>query len=1547
LKKEDKILLKILRRTLKSVLIVGISLLLLFFILLGLINIPYIQTKLVAELTDYVSEKINFPIEIERVNISWFDHLQLYNVSVKDPQKYQMIKVNELGVDFELYTLFQNNIINLDRVELHKASVTLVKDAKTRDLNIDSFIKAISNAFASSESSGPSKAVKFEVDEVDLKNSFFRYSDLKKDSISNGFDYNHFSFDSIYADVKDFNIIRDTIEIDIHNLRANESNINFPVHEISTFFRYTKHSMQFHHLLGNVGSSSVKDSLVFEYNDITDLGDFNEKARITANLSESEVYAKDLALFAPDLLQYDDRYIVSGKAKGTVNHLRVKDLEVQFGKMSSTLKGNIRTDGLPDFFETFIELDLKPSIVYSYDLAQYVNEERTNEILNRIGTVSFRGKFLGFPDDFVANGEFFSPVGYVKSDINFKLDTDSLKGSISTTKLALGKITGNNREIQEIDMQGSLEGKGFKLKDASYNLNAKIKRLGLFDYDYRNITTNATLKNQFFEGKLNIKDSNLVMQVLGKIDLREHQEVLNLTASIDTAFLKPLHITPENTIISSHVSINTKGIILDEIVGNATFTNSFIRLNNNEARIDSLYFNSEKGTNHRTFYLWSDPVEIEADGKFQFTSVYEDVSALFYEYYLNFLHNNKLAQKYYFEKRKKVPTNYGVNYQFNFKKINPIVHLFVPDLSISDGVVLKGRFSNGETSILNFSTLIDSIRYKDYSAKDLEIEYSSSKGPFSEDVLADAYIHSRTQQFANLLKTKDFTFEGNWNERQIDFNTFIQERDVENVVSLAGTLNFLPDATDLHFNSSLIKVLNNEWSISPENKIHFLNENIIFKDFSLHNLSQSISIEGELAQTAVVRANNFNLLVLRPLVNKDISGRINGFVNIRDFYRDLVLDSNISLDSLVFDKIHIGDFAINSEWNKLKKVVSSDVKLTRDDKEVLFATGDYNPYSKDSALNIDAKLNQLNLVTLEPFLKENVSNIKGTVTGDINISGRLANPVLNGEGFVKNGSFTINYLQTTYSFNDWIYFTEDGLMVKNLRLRDDENNIAILNGGLYYDSYKNFIVSLQGKLDNFKVLNTTLEDNDLFYGTAMVTGNFEILGAFNNIEMKANARSNKGTKIYIPLGGYSKVEEEDFIRFVNKKDTVDKKIQQKREINLSGIRLNFNLDITPDAMVELIFDAQAGDIIRGYGKGQIKMSIDTKGEFAMFGNYQINRGGYNFTLANLINKEFDILPNSSISWYGDPYKAILDIKAAYEQRVSYAPILNSIATDLKSDPNVRRPFPVVVYLTVRGNLMTPEIGYKIEFKDFPNQIIPKLRPEPISLYLEVQTFQNNIQLNEQELNRQVFSLLILKQLQPQQGTGSLSVSNAGGSVSELLSNQLSYWASQYDENLEIQLNLNGLDADAFNTFQLRVSYSALGGRLRVTREGGFTNLQNQANFASIAGEWTIEYDLTDDGIFRLKLYNRNNYNGYTNISLGQNSSSTTGGLSIMHTQSFNTLKELVNFKRKKYKEEEDEEEEPADDDSESYPQTMNTPTRKEDEKGRTSVTNDLLSGDDD
>ena len=429
------------------------------------------------------------------------------------------------------------------------------------------------------------------------------------------------------------------------------------------------------------------------------------------------------------------------------------------------------------------------------------------------------------------------------------------------------------------------------------------------------------------------------------------------------------------------------------------------------------------------------------------------------------------------------------------------------------------------------------------------------------------------------------------------------------------------------------------------------------------------------------------------------------------------------------------------------------------------------------------------------------------------------------------------------------------------------------------------------------------EEDATFYGVFYGTGDIHVKGLTSDIEIYSNElKTEKRTKIFIPLQGYETAENKSYIRFVNKKDSINTSAQAN-EIDLSGIKLDLNLEVTDQAYAEIIFDKNAGDIIKSYGTGQMKIQLDTRGDFNLYGNYIINKGTYNFTLANVINKEFIIEPNSSISWTGDPYEGKMDIIAKYSQNASLAPILDTAVVDI-SAAEVRRKYPVAVEMNLTEQLLSPELVFDINITDYPSSL-PGNNNNVVTTDEFINEFYSNIRANEQELNKQVFSLILLKRLSTLNSTANAGVrSGATGSMSELLGNYLSHLLSQVDENFEIDLDLTDFNNDSEDNLTYRLSYSFFDGRFRVTRSSTIVNDKNSTNPNSnntneLVGDWTLEYSVTPDGKLRLKAFNKSESD--IGIITQNNSVNMTYGASLLHAQSFNKLSDLFKRKNKKKK----------------------------------------------
>jgi len=1466
------------------------------FVLFSSISIalqfPTVQTYVVHKTTDYISDLLDYPISIEYINISWFDNIQLKKVSVEDRNQNQMIYVDDATINFNLNALL-GSVLTLDELTLRNGKVKVYKTQADTSDNLAAFIATIKKLTKPKKPRGKPKTVL--IKKVKLENMFFGYYDKRKALIKDRFDYHHFKFDNINASITNFKVIADTLQIDVTGLNATERQTKLKIKNTDVLFTVSKYNMLFQNTSAHIGKSYVKTFLRLDYKDVDDLSSFNTKVKITARIDSSRMYSKDLGQFIPVLKPYNDYAAVKGNISGNVVNFDVNNLYFQFGR-NSLVKGNGSFKGLPNVQETYTNFQFHNSSIKTTDLKQYF-PTASYAIIKKFGSIKGTGEFVGFPYDFVAHGKFTTGLGKLDSDINFKIlekaTVSSLySGHLKTYGFNLGKFLNVPDKVGLIDMDGSLKGSGLTLANAVINLDAKISRIGINHYDYQNITTNAKLSDELFDGFISVADSNLVFTANGLINLKKNINRFNIRANFEKANLKPLHITDRKTFAITSFDLNFTGIKPDEIVGEVKFSNSYLLYEDSkEIFIDTLYARSTKQNDIRNFYLNSNLLGVNATGNFEFTDLYSDIITLVKEYKLNFKNDKAEIAAYYKKKRKETKQDkYSLDFAINVKNLNKIFNVYAPGLYLSPNTKIEGDFSHGSTVAINTSTHIDTLFYKEHEIYNSDLELSTSKFADSANVLGMVYAQSPSQALRGFPQTENFFFQGIWNKSNIDFQTSIKQKNSNNNIDLKGILSLAQDKQQiLQLKNSSFSILNKTWNINNKNRISFSNEGILFNDFSVINDQQLLFLKGMLStnpeKEAFLDIQNFELQTLNPLLEKtSVSGITNGSLTIKNIFKAINFTGNLNVDSLKVQGFLIGNVKGESAWDSQKERLDIHVNVVRENENIIGLAGfvKNNEEQKTQDLNLSAVLNKARLDILNPLMGNVLSNIGGTATGTFNISGNTHNVVLKGKAAVEKGTFKINYLNTTYFFDDFIYLDENMIGFKNLRLKDDLGNTAIVNGGIYHDNFRDFVLNLKANADNFKVLNTTEKDNAMFYGTAIVSGDIELLGAFNDFAIKANAVSKKGTRIFIPISDAEAYEKENFIHFTSKKEQAE--ASDSNKVNLSGIRMDFNLEITPDAYAEIIFDKRAGDIIRGNGYGNLKLEIDTRGDFNLYGKYNMVKGAYNFTLANLINKEFTIAPNSSISWYGNPYAGILDIDAVYQQSASLKPLIINY-DDVLADKEGYKRSSVDVLLGLKGKLLSPNIDLGIKIRNYSGEA---------ATY--VAQFENSIQTNEQELNRQVFSLLVLGGFSAPSSFAGIAA-DPTSNLSELLTNQLGNWLSQVDQNLQIDMDLRGMDREALNTFNLRLSYTFLDGRLRVSRDGRFTNVQDdkQSNFSNIAGEWTIEYLLSPDGKLRLKLYNKNNQN---QIATGMaNPTSTSAGFSLLHTQSFNNIAEIFTKKK--------------------------------------------------
>jgi len=1505
---------------------------LILIVVIGL-QIPAVQTKVVRELATRISAKMQFPIDIQHVSIKWFDALVLEGVSIKDRQQQPMINVGRLEVNYNLQNLIDSSAhnIHLDEVLLYRPDVRLVKRANG-NLNIDEFINRIGELLAadSTQPKKPDNNVPFTIGKATVADGAFQFDDPREPLMNDRrmFDYYHFRLEKLNGNVRNFLALGDTIALEGRNIKAIDRDSRLRVHKIDTRFLWCAKKMELSDLEAHINESTIREQVVFLFKSPSAFGDFNREVTMIGRLRNSTLTSADLGYFSEYVRNLRETWTITSDFVGTVDNFKLRRTDLRFGPgFRSRLTGMIGFKGLPDVDNIVTDFAFTPSDVTMADIQQYYPDEDFNKVVQKLGTVGFNATFTGPFDNFQTTGTFRTAIGNVTGDLKLKLGAKPAQTTYMATfrgeNFALGELIDQPELIQKLDGQGSIKGRGgLDLTKADIDIDGKLSRFGFQGYDYRNLVVRGNLQKAFFHGQVNLRDPNLSFDLDGESDLGSPRNHFDIRGSVQEADLRKLGYTRDSLTIRTDLNVQLDGNTIDQLEGRAHFRNAILVLNKRPLSIDTLSFLSAIEPNGRLLTVDSDFLTAELRGNFLPNQTVQDLTTLAKEYALYFTRNVATRQAYYDKKSGQLTSTkpgiaasnrYDILYQFAIRNIQPLLDFALPNIRIATGTTMEGRFLVDRTALLTANIKTDSLRIGDVRLGASEADLTTSKFVNTDAVLASVVVSSQQQTIGTIAPTENLMLEAAWDVDHIDFSSSVQQQNSTNRAKLNGELRFKGDSLDLMFHNSTLRVLDSTWTVSPDGVMRKLGRDYTFTDVELSHSNQRVRANGKIGvdslATLEISAENFLLETLNPLLDTKLSGSLTGIAKLRNAYKTPIVESDMVVNRLKYDDFLIGNILGKGVYDPSSQRVNIDARINRDSADVLTVRGTYSPRQKADAFDLKAIFMNTDLRVLEPFTEGLFSNMGGTINGTLDLIGSIDSPVLKGILDVRKGRVTMDYLKADATFDDKVYFGEGEIIARRLTLRDPLGNTMNLRGGVYHDRFRLFQLRFDADLRNFRILNTAAKDNGLFYGAAVVTGKAELYGPIDNLTIRADVTSNKGTRIYIPLDGAATVSssENDFIEFVNRvsvsaTSTANSSTttalaggnKAETTLDLSGIKMDFNFDITPDAYCEIQLDRQTGDIIKSNGAGRINMRIDTKSDFSMTGNYEIQQGEYTFTFENVINKRFQIRPNSRITWTGDPYRALLDVTAAYTQYTSLKPLLTSFnsgaTTSTNNDGN--RRYPVDLIINLDGELESPAVTYDLEIKEYPASS---------DFRQAVTAFAARLDANEQELTRQVSSVLLFNQLLPE-GSGLFDQTNVNNglynSVSELISNQISRIASNLDKNLDVGVSFGGFSGSntnesLLNNLQLRFSYRFLNDRFRISRDGGFTYGQNQlgqaqTSAASLLGEWTLEYWVTPDGRFRAKMYNRNQQSALNQGALNP-TLTTGGGLSLLYTRTFNRL----------------------------------------------------------
>ena len=1434
----------------------------LFLLLVSvLLSTSFVQTKLGAFATGKMHQYFGTDLSIGKINLSFLGSIDLKDIQIRDHHNDTLIFVKKLRTNLLSAKKVLDGELLFDDIILEDAYCYMkTYKGETTD-NMAVFVDRFGNNVPKDSLAAPFilKAKNVYVQNLDFKLSNENTEKPLK-----------FSAINIGGNAQNMAIVGSDFSINARGLYF-KTNQGIQVTNLTTNYKLTSYAMNFDNTRLETGKSSVIGDIVFTYK-IGGLSNFNNKVTIQADFKKSKLKIWDVKKFYKEL-NGNDIISISGKMIGNLNDFDLKKLNL------STEKG-IKLNGNLSFKNA---VNSERGFVFNADLNNLTatNKELKNILpnllgktlpseLGRLGKFHLKGKVNVTPSKIDATVAMKSQIGSLISDLEINninaIDAAYYAGDVELLNFNIGTFF-NTPTLGKVFVKGDINGSGFKLENMNTKFIGNISELNFNDYSYKNIVANGQFQNNKFEGGLVIDDPNLKMKFNGLAEVSSETQKFDFKSDISYLNLKETNLFTRDTIaiIKGKIALDIEGNTFNNLLGKAIFKNVLYTNQEKEYSFKEFTISSSLKDRIRTIDIASkDIAQGYITGEFSFSELPKVAQNALGSMYTNY-------QPY------KVAPNQFLD--FKFRVYNQIVNVFFPEISIDDKTKIKGKI-NADKDLFRLSFNSPRIDAYGTEVKVLSLMTDNKNTLYNTSLTADE-VHTEYYNISklNLLnRTENDTlyfksiFKGG-NRKNEDFN-------------LDFFYTFNPEGKSvIGFEKSSFIFKENTWNINPDkknrDKITFdLKKNEFnFSQFKLVSGVQKIEFIGNLKGTEEkILLADFTKVKLQSFLPKidslKLGGLLSGHLDFVQKEGDYTPEGALTIKDFEVNDFRQGDLFVNVKGENSYKKYALDVSIENKDAKSIAAIGALDFSSERPMIDLNIFLEEFKLNAFSPLGKNVLSSLRGSASGNFTLRGFLSNPDMEGALRLKNAGLKFPYLNVDYDFEGESVITllQQSFIFEDFNLVDTKNKTrGILKGDISHFNFKQWFLRLNIGSDNLMVLDTENTEEALYYGAAFIDGSADIFGLTDRLTIELNAKTMPGTIFVVPLKDIETVDSFSLIHFKSDETIVKERQKEIALEALKGLTLNIGIEVTKDAVAQIVIDEVYGSQLSGRGTGDLQIEINTRGKFNMFGDYVVDSGVYDFRYGGFVNKPFVIQKGGTVSWNGNPADANLDVTAVYKAKANPGVLLENF--------NSKRNIEVDLVTRISGGLFNSKQELDIQLTN----VDPTIANE-----LEFILNDNNV--NEKTM--QFISLLALGNfINPDKvdfDTKSNLTNTASSAISSAFSRLLNTPDSKFQLGVDYQQGQSNNDLDRLNIDnQVDLSVSTqVSERVIINGKVGVpVGAQTQS---SVVGEVKVEVLFNKEGNFRMVIFNRQNEIQYTIEDQGY-----TQGVGLTYQVNFNTLSGLL------------------------------------------------------
>ncbi len=1307
------------------------------------------------------------------------------------------------------------------------------------------------------------------VNNIALNNNHFVFDDDNSPKVEKGMDYVHLDASSLTLHARDFYFTTDSIAGAITKGELTEKS-GLILNKLTTEFSYAGKGAYLKNLDIQTPGTAIKRDLVISYPSMEALQKDIGQLQMNIDLEESHVKVGDILLFAPFLASQpgfdnsENILLVNGSLKGKLNDLDIPLLQLSaFNNTRIDVRGRVK--GLPDADKINGHLVINDFSTSKTDIVSLLPKGTLPTTITLPDVMNLKGEVTGSMNKMKTDLRLSTNLGSAVLNGNIANATNTKTATynavVEARQLQLGKILQNDSMFGLLSARISASGKGFDPKTMNAKLNGVVTEAVLNRYSYNDIEFSGELADQQGNIKLDIDDPNLRIALIADANISGEYPAIKLNANIDTINAYVLNFTTDTLTYAGKIEADFPNTNPADLTGNLFITRSNIVSGNQYYHLDTVSLQSGKTDTASFLQMDADGIHVALTGKYNLAQLGSVIQQTIQPYYaLDSVANKDTLDQYDFNVVARVENS-------------PLIKTFVSSLERMEPIQFNAHFEKGGI----FNTHLDAplILMGANRLQKLNLEAETKNDAIN--------INTSIEQFAagESMIIYGTSLDAKIADNKINFLLNVEDQEEKNKYRLGGlfeqpepgvnVFSLLPDELLLNYD---------KWNVPETNLIRLANNNIYVRDFIISRNGQKLGINSSSEESNSplnVNFSDFRIETFTAFVKQDsllAGGTINGDIVLRDVMQQPVFTSNLSISNLTVLGDTVGNLAIKVD-NETANVFKANVELSGNNNEVDI-TGDYTIIpNEDGLANLVMDIKRLEMTSVEALSAGAIRRGSGYLSGNFDLKGTFSKPDIKGEINFNNVGFVPAMLGSYFTIdNKKIAVSNKGIYFDKFTIRDSANNDLQLDGWAYTDNFTNYKLDLNLTADNFQALNSTKQDNKLFYGQFYFDTDLRISGTEASPKVDGTLIVNNKTNLTIvmPQADPGVIEREGIVRFIDAdsiktNQVVDLAMDSLSKSDITGMDISVNIETNKDAHFTLVIDERNGDYLNISGTAQLTGGIDPSGKTTLAGNFDVENGAYQLSV-NLLKRRFEIQKGSRITWLGEPTRADMNLTAVYVANTAPITLVEGQAN--VSNINIfKQKIPFNVGLILKGEMLKPDVSFDITL---PNQDSVQLNVSGEVTDL-VETRLAQLRTQTSEMNKQVFALLLLNRFvaeNPFASSGGTSAETmARQSVSRILSDQLNNLAADLISGVDINFDLASSDDYTTGSRQNRtdlnvsVSKQLLNDRLRVTVGNNFEieGPQSSATGGELIGNVALDYMLSKDGRYMIRGYRKNQFEG--------------------------------------------------------------------------------------